>query len=389
VSAEETACRWAREIERLGNEQQQLVAGMRDARQRLQRAQASMDRLREKRSSDSLRQQELARRLQQFVELTARRRAEHSLLVAASTAARDALLELLPEASHGEAHEHVPSLLAEYDALVALDVPARCRRLQAARLDLAQLSGQLSTVQEQAAGIPAAARRSTAEVERTRAEADERQRELDHAREAAATELARLEAALQRRQVLAADLKRTDHEQYLWDRLVTLLGRNGLLRYLMRHAERAIVDYANEILDRLSAGQLFLELRGDDADLESAGGPRALDLLARLSASDCELQEVAFLSGSQKFRVAVSLSLAIGQYATQARRPVQAVIIDEGFGCLDTVNRQVMIQELYNLRNYLERVLIVSHQEEFAAAFPDGYHTEIVDGTTRLTRFHR
>ena len=62
---------------------------------------------------------------------------------------------------------------------------------------------------------------------------------------------------------------------------------------------------------------------------------------------------VAFLSGSQRFRVAVSLALGIGQYASRQHRPIESVIIDEGFGCLDRQGRQVMIQELQNLRGQL------------------------------------
>jgi exonuclease SbcC len=41
-----------------------------------------------------------------------------------------------------------------------------------------------------------------------------------------------------------------------------------------------------------------------------------------------------------------------------------------------------MIQELRNLGRGVRRVLLVSHQEEFADAFPDGYRLALVDGTT-------
>src|SRR5207248_3776877 len=98
---------------------------------------------------------------------------------------------------------------------------------------------------------------------------------------------------------------------------------------------------------------------------------------------------VAFLSGSQKFRVAVSLALGIGQYASRQHRPIESVIIDEGFGCLDKEGRQVMVQELQNLRGHLQCILLVSHQEEFADAFPDGYRFELQNGSTRVTRFQR
>jgi DNA repair exonuclease SbcCD ATPase subunit len=215
------------------------------------------------------------------------------------------------------------------------------------------------------------------------------QSDLDRDAQAAIGQLARLKEILNQRRVLADEFAKADELRRLWRRLVALLGRHGLLRHLMTHAEEAIVDYANAILDRLACGRLFLELRMQCAKDRNTGGDRALDLLVRTASADRELQEVSFLSGSQRFRIAVSLSLAIGQYSSHTRRPVQGVIIDEGFGCLDSVNRQVMIQELHHLRNYLQCVLIVSHQEEFATAFSDGYQCEVVDGTTRLIPFHR
>ena len=48
-----------------------------------------------------------------------------------------------------------------------------------------------------------------------------------------------------------------------------------------------------------------------------------------------------------------------------------------------------MIQELQNLRGHLHCILLVSHQEEFADAFPDGYRFELEGGATRVTRFVR
>jgi DNA repair exonuclease SbcCD ATPase subunit len=98
---------------------------------------------------------------------------------------------------------------------------------------------------------------------------------------------------------------------------------------------------------------------------------------------------VNYLSGSQKFRVAVSLALGIGQYASKQHRPIESVMIDEGFGCLDRNGRQVMIQELQNLRGHLRCILLVSHQEEFADAFPDGYRFELIDGSTKVSSNRR
>jgi DNA repair exonuclease SbcCD ATPase subunit len=85
----------------------------------------------------------------------------------------------------------------------------------------------------------------------------------------------------------------------------------------------------------------------------------------------------------------VALALGIGQYASKQHRPIESVIIDEGFGCLDRTGRQGMIQEIQNLRGHLNCIVLVSHQEEFAEAFPDGYRFEMEDGATRVTRWIR
>jgi DNA repair exonuclease SbcCD ATPase subunit len=139
-------------------------------------------------------------------------------------------------------------------------------------------------------------------------------------------------------------------------------------------------------LDRLSAGQLALQLvPGADGQ----GATHALELECVNRASGSSPINVTFLSGSQRFRVAVALALAIGQYASRGHRPIESVIIDEGFGCLDRQGRQGMIQELLNLRAYLRCILLVSHQEEFAEAFADSYRFRLEDGSTSVERVIR
>jgi DNA repair exonuclease SbcCD ATPase subunit len=152
----------------------------------------------------------------------------------------------------------------------------------------------------------------------------------------------------------------------------------------MRQAEHGIVDFANAVLDRLSGGQFCLRLRGDD----TGDADQALELEA-FDRRRGQALALPFLSGSQRFRVAVSLALGVGQYASRQHRPIESVIIDEGFGCLDREGRQVMIQELQNLRSQLRCILLVSHQEEFAEAFAEGYRFELTGGTTAVTRFQR
>src|SRR5690348_12314156 len=54
---------------------------------------------------------------------------------------------------------------------------------------------------------------------------------------------------------------------------------------------------------------------------------------------------------------------------------IRSLIVDEGFGSLDADGRQRMIHELRSLAEHLDRIIVVSHQEDFAdrTLFPAEY----------------
>ncbi|HEY1192140.1 MAG TPA: SMC family ATPase [Gemmata sp.] len=272
----------------------------------------------------------------------------------------------------------------ELEALVSNGTEAKHTQLQAARGGLDPLRAEISQLESEADAFAEEERRSPDEVRNeahaARKDLDARNKELLDAQGHKRI----LDGYRQQRNELAERFKAVDAEHNRHKLLAELLGRDRLQRFLVRQAERQIVDYANAVLDRLSGGQLFMRLVESET-----GTDKALDLECVNRFTGGGPINVLFLSGSQKFRVAVALALGIGQYASRQHRPIESVIIDEGFGCLDRAGRQVMIQELQNLRGHLHCILLVSHQEEFADAFPDGYRFELQDGATRVSRLVR
>src|SRR6202035_1292488 len=124
-----------------------------------------------------------------------------------------------------------------------------------------------------------------------------------------------LETYRPQRAEIAEDYRKTEGDLAVQRTLAELLGRERLQLYLVRQAERQVVEHANAVLDRLSGGQLYLKLSGEaDGDGASA---KALELEAYNRETGEKPINVAFLSGSQKFRVAVSLALGIGQYESR------------------------------------------------------------------------
>jgi exonuclease SbcC len=272
----------------------------------------------------------------------------------------------------------------ELEALRAKGTEAKYTQLQAARGGLDPLRAEIKQLEAEGETFLPEERRSPDEV---RAEVATARKELDGCNKELLDAQSRkriLDGYRQQRAELNERFKAVDAEHNRHKLLAELLGRDRLQRHLVRQAERQIVDYANSVLDRLSGGQLFMRLVEAEA-----GTDKALDLECANRVTGGAAINVAFLSGSQRFRVAVALALGIGQYASKQHRPIESVIIDEGFGCLDRAGRQVMIQELQNLRGHLHCILLVSHQEEFADAFPDGYRFELQDGATKVSRFVR
>jgi exonuclease SbcC len=275
---------------------------------------------------------------------------------------------------------------AELESLERQGTESRYQELTQTRASIDMLKQDMALAEDDEKKIVPEAKRPVDEIKGLIATAKRAVNDRTQAVQAAREEKAILDRRREDRERLRQQKLTLDKDLAEATMLAQLLGRDRLQRHLVRTAERQIIDYANGILDRLSGGQLFLRLCGGE---EGYGNDRALDLEAYNRMTGESPINVNFLSGSQRFRVAVSLALGIGQYASRQHRPIESVIIDEGFGCLDRNGRQVMIQELQNLRGHLQCILLVSHQEEFADAFPDGYRFELTDGATRIRRFQR
>jgi DNA repair exonuclease SbcCD ATPase subunit len=267
---------------------------------------------------------------------------------------------------------------AEVARLQTMGAAENWSRLQQARTALDPLRDECRRLQAEADGFAAEDRQNPEAVAAALTSATARRTDLHGQQVEAGGVLAALNAKRVQREDAVNRSLAADRDRHLWTRLAELLGRKRLQRHLLRQAEHGIVDQANRLLDRLTGGVLTLRLQGDTGDDE-----RALELEATKTTTN-QTFPLSFLSGSERFRVAVALALAIGQYGCRRRRPIESVIIDEGFGCLDRTNRQAMIDELGALREQLRCVVLVSHQEEFAEAFRTGYRFHLVDGATRV-----
>ncbi len=303
----------------------------------------------------------------------------------ASAQAKSSVPPFWLDAFDGATRERLDAWEAERRDLRDRGVREAAEALPHAHWKLRIAESQVADLDARLAEIPEAARRDPATISGEKARAIERLATAEEDSRARRRQVDALERDRDERAALEAQALEADRALAVSSKLAELLGRAGLQRALIRDAERGILDCANPILRDISGGDLELRLSGDDSADDQA---LLLEVVDRTHGPGRTLG-VAFLSGSQRFRVAVSLALGIGQYARGQDRPIRSVIIDEGFGCLDRQGRDEMIAHLNRLKGRLDRIVLVSHQEEFAEAFKDGYHFEARDGATVVREFHR
>ncbi len=277
------------------------------------------------------------------------------------------------------------------------EAPEEMAALSSARERLAAQVARAAELAQVLEATPPEQQRAVEEVAAEEARVKAQKERADLTSSECESEKQTMQADARRRQEIVDEQKRVTRDERVHESLSKQLGPNALQRHLLQQAEAVIVENANRLLDTMSGGILQLQLKGSEEAPAPANGkaaaPKALELLAINQATGGRAMPVDFLSGSQKFRVAVALALGIGQFASgggrgdnrdghQGSRRIESVIIDEGFGSLDQEGRENIIGELRGLSSILKRVIVVSHQEELARAFPSRYEITLEDGSS-------
>jgi DNA repair exonuclease SbcCD ATPase subunit len=258
----------------------------------------------------------------------------------------------------------VDALEIEQQRLMSAGLPDLYSKLERDTVQRDGWNQRLTELNAQIEDIPADARVPIRQAEERLTSMKQAATNADQARDTAKKKADDLAGEAERFRTLVEEVATSERTANLHRKLDDLLGKSGLQRELVRTSEREIVRLANDTVRNLSDGDLTIDL-----DESADGDDEAFALRVRRATSPTPIG-VNYLSGSQKFRVAVSVALAIGRFAAGQARPLESVIIDEGFGSLDRDGLRAAATELNRLRQHLRRIVLVSHQEEFADRFP-------------------
>ncbi len=145
-------------------------------------------------------------------------------------------------------------------------------------------------------------------------------------------------------------------------------GRKGVQALLIEHALPEIEESANELLERLTDGEMRIKfdtqrrLKSRDAVAET------LDIIISDRAGERPYDNY---SGGEQFRINFAVRLALSQLlASRAGAKLQTLVVDEGFGSQDPQGRQRLVEAINAVQDDFALILVITHIEELRQAFP-------------------
>jgi exonuclease SbcC len=153
-------------------------------------------------------------------------------------------------------------------------------------------------------------------------------------------------------------------------------GKDGVPALLIEQALPEIETRANELLERLSDGNMSVRFATQAAfkDKKREDLKETLDILISDSSGT---RDYELYSGGEAFRVNFAIRLALSELlAKRAGARLQTLVVDEGFGSQDALGRQHLIEAINQVKQDFAKVLVISHLDELKDAFPNRIEVE-------------
>ena len=160
-------------------------------------------------------------------------------------------------------------------------------------------------------------------------------------------------------------------------------GRNGVQALLIETVLPEIEEHANELLHRLSGGEMHVHF-DPQRERKSDGSPiETLDIKIADNSGERPYENY---SGGEKFRVNFAIRLALSQVlAKRAGARLRTLVIDEGFGSQDPEGRQRLVEAINEVQSDFACILVITHIDELRDKFPARIEVEKTTGGSRLS----
>ncbi len=184
---------------------------------------------------------------------------------------------------------------------------------------------------------------------------------------AAEQKLAACESMIKQRETKLAERKRWVDEKGVYEELRLAFGKKGVPAMIIEAAIPEIEDEANALLSRITGGRMHLRF---DTQRETVKGDTVETLDIKI-ADELGTRPYENYSGGEQFRVNFAVRIALSKLlARRAGAQLQTLVIDEGFGALDSAGRDRLVEAINVIQDDFQRILVITHLDELKDAFP-------------------
>ncbi len=256
------------------------------------------------------------------------------------------------------------------------EIGSREAEITAQRADYERVASALAAAEAQSPSLDQAER----EYFRLREQENQARDEMVAARQKVdvlASQRARKADLLSQREELQRNIVR--HKT-----LERAFGKDGVPALLIEQALPQIEERANDLLDRLSDGQMSIRFvtQAEYKDKKREDLRETLDIQISDGAG---LRDYEMYSGGEAFRVNFAIRLALSEVLAQRKGArLQTLVIDEGFGSQDAQGRQRLIEAINTVKPDFAKILVITHLDELKDAFPTRIEIEKTDGGSQV-----
>ena len=222
------------------------------------------------------------------------------------------------------------------------------------------------------------------EAERVLFNMQEKENSLNQEVGAARQKVTVLEGLLSRKAEFSSALERLALQIVQHKTLERAFGKDGVPALLIEQVLPEIESKSNELLDRLSNGQMSIRFvtQAGYKDRKREDLKETLDIQISDGAG---VRDYEMYSGGEAFRINFAIRLALSEVLAQRKGArLQTLVIDEGFGSQDIQGRQRLIEAINLVKNDFSKILVITHLDELKDAFPTRIEVEKTDTGSKV-----
>lgn len=177
-----------------------------------------------------------------------------------------------------------------------------------------------------------------------------------------------LVAQRKKRAVKQAERSQLGEDIAIYKELRAAFGKNGVPTMVIETVIPEIEEHANQLLSRLTNGQMNLRF---STQREKKSGEGAIETLDIIISDTLGERDYEMYSGGEAFRVNFAIRIALSRLlARRSGAQLRTLIIDEGFGSQDATGRERLVEAINIIKDDFDLIIVITHIEELKDAFP-------------------